>query len=327
MPTEILAVPDPDLVYGLYTGDYKVQLARIAVRLDVFTPLAHGPADAETVAKACSCDATGMRALLDYLTSLNLLERRGNTYALTPTADAFLVPGRKTYAGGVVMNETTPELWERTLQAFRTGQPTRHAEDWVQDAWLESYSHWQPAKSLEMWRAAGIEPGRRPGLRLLDLACGCAVKSLVLAQADPAVRVTCVDRAEVLEVARDLADRLHVTSQVTFRPGDLLKDDFGENWFNAILLGQISYYLTPAQNAGLFRRIHRTLAPGGKFVIDAIMASDSDAPTESASFVTALLWAISGGAAHTFAHYQSWLTDAGFSHVSQLSERWLVAVK
>jgi ubiquinone/menaquinone biosynthesis C-methylase UbiE len=178
-----------------------------------------------------------------------------------------------------------------------------------------------------MWRAAGIEPGRRPGLRLLDLACGCAVKSLVLAQADPAVRVTCVDRAEVLEVARDLADRLHVTSQVTFRPGDLLKDDFGENWFNAILLGQISYYLTPAQNAGLFRRIQRTLAPGGKFVIDAIMASDSDAPTESASFVTALLWAISGGAAHTFDHYQSWLTDAGFSRVSQLSERWLVAVK
>jgi len=149
----------------------------------------------------------------------------------------------------------------------------------------------------------------------------------VLAQADPAVRVTCVDRAEVLEVARDLADRLHVTSQVTFRPGDLLKDDFGENWFNAILLGQISYYLTPAQNAGLFRRIQRTLAPGGKFVIDAIMASDSDAPTKPASFVTALLWAISGGAAHTFDHYQSWLTDAGFSRVSQLSERWLVAVK
>jgi hypothetical protein len=62
-------------------------------------------------------------------------------------------------------------------------------------------------------------------------------------------------------------------------------------------------------------------------VIDAIMASDSDAPTESASSVTALLWAISGGAAHTFDHYQSWLTDAGFSRVSQLSERWLVAVK
>ncbi len=327
MPTEILAVPDPDLVYGLYTEDYKVQLARIALRLDVFTPLANGPADAETVAKACRCDATGARALLDYLTSLKLLERRGDLYALTPTADAFLVPGRKTYAGRAVLNETNPEEWERLWQAFRTGQPSRHVEDWVQDAWLESYSHWRPAKSLEMWRAAGIEPGRRPGLRLLDLACGCAVKSLVLAQADPAVRVTCLDRAEVLEVARDLADRLHVTSQVTFRPGDLLADDFGEGWFNTVLLGQISYYLTPAQNAAIFRRIHRALAPGGKFVIDAVMAPDSDALAEYARLVTALLWATSGGAAHSFDHYQNWLTTAGFNGVTPLSERWLVAVK
>jgi SAM-dependent methyltransferase len=327
MPTEILAVPDPDLVYGLYTGDYKVQLARIALRLDVFTPLANGPADAEAVAKACGCDATGARALLDYLTSLNLLERRGDVYALTPTADAFLVPGRKTYAGRVVTNETNPEEWERMWQAFRTGQPSRHAEDWAQDAWLESYSTWRPAKSLEMWRAAGVEPGRRPGLRLLDLACGCAVKSLVLARADPAVRVTCVDRAEVLVVARDLADRLHVTSQVTFQPGDLLADDFGENWFSAVLLGQISYYLAPAQNASLFQRIHKALAPGGKLVIDAIMASDSDTPAEEASLVTALMWAICGGAAHSFDRYKGWLTGAGFKNVNQLSERWLVAIK
>jgi C-methyltransferase len=327
MPTEVLAVPDPDLVYGLYTGNYKTQLARLAMRLDVFTPLAKGPADAETVAKACGCDAVGMRALLDYLTSLKLLERRGHTYALTPTADAFLVPGRKSFAGGAVLNETDPEVWERMWQTFRTGQPSRHAEDFVQDAWLESYSHWRPAQSLEMWRAAGIEPGQRPARRILDLACGCAVKSFVLAQADPAVRVTCMDRAEVLEVARDLADRLHVTSQVTFRPGDLLKDDFGERAFDTVLLGQISYYLTPAQNADLFWRIYRAMTPRGRFVIDAVMASNSDSPAEYASLVNALLWAVSGGAAHSFDRYRQWLTEAGFSSATQLSERWLAAVK
>jgi O-methyltransferase involved in polyketide biosynthesis len=107
----------------------------------------------------------------------------------------------------------------------------------------------------------------------------------------------------------------------------LLADDLGEGWFNTVLLGQISYYLTPAQNAALFRRIQRALAPGGQFVIDAVMAPDSDAPAETASLVTALLWATSGGAAHSFDHYKNWLATAGFNRVTPLSERWLVAVK
>ena len=32
--------PDPDFVYSLFTGVYKPQLVRIALTLDVFTPLA-----------------------------------------------------------------------------------------------------------------------------------------------------------------------------------------------------------------------------------------------------------------------------------------------
>ncbi len=164
-------VPDPDLVYGGYTGIYKGQLVRIALLLDVFSPLAAGRADAETVAKACRCYPVGMRALLNYLTSIKLLEREGTTYALTPTAATFLVRGRTTYAGDNVLGETSPETWEARLTAFRTGQPCHLEEFWPQDAWLESYSSWRPAKSREMWKAAGIEAGKRP-------RC-CAISALV----------------------------------------------------------------------------------------------------------------------------------------------------
>ena len=67
--------PDPDFVYGLFTGVYKTQLVRIALTLDVFTPLASGPADAQAVAQACGCPPPGIRLLLDYLTSIQVLTR------------------------------------------------------------------------------------------------------------------------------------------------------------------------------------------------------------------------------------------------------------
>jgi SAM-dependent methyltransferase len=313
------------LVYTIAYAAFKPHILRLALRLDVFTPLAAGPADAETLAQACHCHPFGMRALLDYLSSLGLLERQAGLYALTPTAAAFLVPARPTYAGDLLLAYLDASLWDGILQALRSGQPSGYVEPHAQDAWLESYSATRPTKSLEMWRAADIQPGGRPGLRLLDLACGCAIKSFSMAQQDPTLQVTCLDRAEVLQAARDLAGRMDILPQVTFLAGDLLSADLGQGGYDVALLGQVTFYLTPQQNAGLFRRVHRALAPGGVLVIDGIMASDP--PSEWASFLTLFTWATGGGAAHAFADYRAWLEAAGFRQVTQLSERWLSAIK
>jgi len=198
-------------------------------------------------------------------------------------------------------------------------------ENFVQDAWLESYLPWRIPKSLEMWQTAGVKTEHQESLQILDIACGCAIKSLALAQASPNVRVTCLDSAEVLLVARDLAERMGVKSQVVFKPANLLDADFGESQFDAALSGQITHYLTEAQNASLFRRIYSALLPNGVFVIDCPMATDE--PAETTSFLTLVLWANSGGAAHSFEVYRAWLSDSGFRQIKQLSERWVVAIK
>lgn len=61
--------PTPSLIYDLYTGVFRPQVIRLALQLDVFTPLANGPADAATVARACGCSPAGIVHLLDVLAS------------------------------------------------------------------------------------------------------------------------------------------------------------------------------------------------------------------------------------------------------------------
>jgi len=317
--------PDPDLIYSLYSGSFKAQFIRIALLLDVFSPLATGAKDAQTIAQSCGCDVTELTALLDYLCSLDLLDRQGNTYALLPTAATFLVTGKKSYAGGWVLADTDPELWNGVLQAMRSGQPYSTKFPYEQDAWLESYRSSRISKSLEMWKAAGIEAGKCPGLRVLDLACGCAIKSFVLAQADPTVRITCQDSAQVLEVARELGERLQILSQVDFLPGDLFSVALGIATYDAALLGQITYSLSPAKNINVIRRVYDALSPGGPLVIDAIMASEP--PTEYASLVNLLTRTVFGGASYPFIQYREWLEDAGFKQVTQHSEYWVSAIK
>jgi SAM-dependent methyltransferase len=318
--------PDPTLVYDLFSGVWKPHLIRIALQLDILTPLASGAASTEVVAQYCQCDRFGAKALLDYLASLKVIERHAdNTYSLTSTADTFLVRGRKSYVGDLILHYTDEAFFESVLQSLRSGKPIPLVEDFAQDAWLESYSEWRIQYSREMWQTAGITPDQFLDIEVLDIACGCAIKSLILAQASPKVRITCLDAPDVLVVARDLVERMQVTSQVSFMPADLLEADFGEGQFDAVLLGQISHYLTESQNKDLFRRIYAALSPNGTFLIDCPMTTDQ--PSENASFLTLVLWANSDGMAYPFETYQVWLKDTGFRQIKQLSERWLAATK
>jgi ubiquinone/menaquinone biosynthesis C-methylase UbiE len=316
-------LPNPDLIYDLFGGVFKPQFIRIALQLDVFTPLAENLATAEQVAQACGCNTTGMKALLDYLCAVQLLACENSRYSLTLDAATFLVRGRKAYAGDMLLDYTDPAMYASIAQSIRTGQPNWLNENFVQDAWLESYSQTRIPKSLEMWKAAGV-PTDKP-LHLLDIACGCAIKSFALVQASPNVCVTCLDSADGLDVARDLAARMDIASRVTFLPADLLTADLGASLFDLALVGQITHYLTPDQNRTLFRRIHAALTDGGTLVIDCPMSQET--PDESSAFLTLFLWANSGGTAHSFETYREWLDEVGFRSVTQLSERWLAAGK
>jgi C-methyltransferase len=319
--------PNSDQIYGLYDGGFLGQFTRLALLLDVFTPLTSGPASSESVAAACNASASGVRALLNYLSSLQIIEYQPNTdtYALTSTASTFLVRGNRSYAGDWVLANTDPVLWDKVFQTLRSGRSAEYTMPWAQDAWLESYSPSRIAFSLELWRTAGVEVDQNKPLHIIDLACGCGIKTLGFAQANHTVHVTCLDSPEVLEVARDLAKRLGVESQTHYTPGDLLTDNLGSERFDAALLGLITYILTPQQNADVFRRVFQALRPGGRLLIDAIMSTDQ--PAEWASRATMLMNTWNGGAAHSFPDYKAWLQQAGFSRVIQHNEQLLSAIK
>jgi SAM-dependent methyltransferase len=318
-------IPEGDRIYDLYTGAYKPQIIRIALKLDVFSPLVSGPAKAEEVAKACNYELIGICHLLNYLTSLEILVKQEEKYSLSPEAEIFLVRGKKTYTGDLIMYFTGPEPWVSLQDSVRSGQP--HTIDleihFAQDAWIESYRLSRIPGSLEMWSKAGIVPEQSNQLRILDLACGCAIKSMALAKKSPNVLLTCLDTPLVLEAAHDLASRWGILPQVRITPDNLLTANLGEAQYEACLVGQISHYLTVQQNSDLFKRIYRALVPGGVLLLDVPMATEK--LDESSSFLSLLLWANSGGRAYTFNEYRSWLLACGFSTIHQHSERLLSA--
>lgn len=102
--------PNPNLLGDLFWGIFRPQFIRMALMLDIFSPLASGPANAESVAQACNCHPSGIMALLEYFCTLHILERYGREYCLSPNAEVFLIQGCKAYADDMILHYTRQDL-------------------------------------------------------------------------------------------------------------------------------------------------------------------------------------------------------------------------
>jgi ubiquinone/menaquinone biosynthesis C-methylase UbiE len=323
----ISRLPNPQLVRSLYGQELKTQILRIGLLLDVFSPLVYGPVAAETVAEKCDCSIDGIKYLLNCLYTFDLVEENNNLYQLSPTAETFLVPGKPSYVGDWVLEQTNPAIFQDVLKSIQSGAPFSRAVPWHQLAWLESYDDARIPVSLNLWKAAGVQPENYSSLRILDLACGSSIVSFALASQYQQIQVTCVDHPNILKVAKDLAARFNIQDQANYVAGDLHSLKFGEQDYDIVLLGNVTNFFTIQQNIELFQKIYRCLKSQGFLVLDVTMKGNSKERNEHLGLYSLILWTFSGTEFYSFEDYQNWLVSLGFSEITRLSKLWLSARK
>ncbi len=326
--------PNPDQIYDLVGHGWRVHILKIAIELDVFTTIANGLRTVEKIASAKNWARKPTRLLLDSLCPLGFLSKKGCEYKLTPTSKFFLVSNSKTYAGDSIQYFLACNSWKQLPEAFTTGQqkvPDACSSElsglWEQDATMEAMRTSRIAQSLEMWRTVGIDPDAKPKVKVLDLASGCGIKSFVLAKHNPNAAITCVDWAGVLEVTKRLADKWCILKQVSFRAGDLTTMDYGDSEFDAVLLGQITYYWSTDKNKSVLKKVYRALTPGGLAVIHAPIVDEERCVSEGL-IVAVVLFALGGkGEVYTFSEYKAMLEEVGFLKIAKHSESLISARK
>jgi 2-polyprenyl-3-methyl-5-hydroxy-6-metoxy-1,4-benzoquinol methylase len=320
MDTEInrsAAMPVPEILRQLDAHVCEVAIFRAALELEVWAKVEAGEDSVDRLSTAEHWDPLGTRMLLDDLCSLKLLAREGNQYRLVPEAEHYLLPDKPTYKGRSFLRHFGWEGNGQLAEAIRTGKrPISYSATTTEviDIWISGYSRsWAAPETYlkdcdAMWQALGIRG--HDGLRILDLACGPAPKSLALALANPGVRITLVDWERILKVSRKVAAELGVDNQVTSLSGDLMRVAYGRNKYDVAFLGDVTHFFSPEQNIRIFRKAYDALVDGGILVVNATRGEYLD-PTEHG------LWyyAISAGGAYNFEEYKDMLEHAGYTNI------------
>jgi hypothetical protein len=102
----------PEGILQLGLGFWASKTLLSAVELGLFSELASGPQDIESLRRRLGLHERSARDFLDALVALRMLERSNGKYSNTPATDLYLDRAKHSYVGGLL------EMANRRLYGF-----------------------------------------------------------------------------------------------------------------------------------------------------------------------------------------------------------------
>lgn len=314
-------LPDPAPIFQLATGYWASATLLAANEIGLFGSLADGEKTAAALASQLNADARALAKLLDACCALGLVRKpAADTYALTVTAAAFLVPGRPGYLGSALRwSRDQFAAWGQLAESVRRGQPAVDPRLHLGDD-----PHQTRAFVLGMHeRAQGVARGVVPFIdltgcaTLLDVGGGPGTYAALLARKFPQLKATVFDLPGIVAVTRELIQPSGLADRLTVLSGDATAGDYGSALYDAVLFSGVLHQMSPETIQVMFRGAGRALKPGGKVFVSDMMLDDSKTePLFSTLFSIQMLLTSEHGGVFAATECHHWLTIAGFANVA-----------
>jgi SAM-dependent methyltransferase len=307
---------------GLASGHAEARILQAAVALDIFEAIASTSKDAQTIANKLHLEPAATELLLNALTALNLLEKRGQDFSLTGAAKQYLLRGSPQYAGGMIMfEELSWQNWAKLPEAIRTGKPVRPANMYQEDP-NETEIFINAMDSLV--KARGDAEAVISALdwqdfeEFLDIGSGPATYPIALCRRCSNMRATIFDLPGTLKITERHVVAAGMANRIKLIAGDYRKDPI-PGYYDSIFLSNIVHGEDFERNQNLINNLSRNLKPSGRIVVkDHILDESRADPPAGAIFSLLMLLTTAGGRCYSFGEIKSWMEQAGLSRIQRI---------
>jgi len=309
--------PSPFRLFQAINAFHLTDAIRSAIELDIFTAIGAGHSTPPKIARQCSVAERGARILCDFLVVNGFLTKSGQQYALTDDSAMFLDRKSPAYMGSCTRFLLNDSLRSHLLAlpdaVRRGGAADRSIVDPESQVWVEFARSMAPMMMMASQELAKlvVRDQTRP-LKVLDIAAGHGLFGIAVLRASAKARVTAVDWRNVLEVARENAERFGVADRYTTLPGSIFDVDIGSG-YDLVLIPNFVHHFDVATNEKLLRKLHAALVPGGAVAtLEFVPNEDRVSPPMPATFALIMLAETPAGDAYTRAELESMMANAGF---------------
>lgn len=334
MTTNHSIEPSPAGILQMGTSFWASKILLTAVDFDLFTLLAEKKQlTAGELKKTLNlhCSDRHVFDFLDTLTGLGFLNRTGiletAAYSNSPDTDMFLDLKKPTYVGGMLkmLNNRLYGFWGTLEDGLRTGKPqneAKHGENLFDAIYkspelLEGFVNAMSGIQVGAFMAFAQKFDFSKYKTLTDAGGSSGLLSMVVANHQPHMSCVSVDLPAVTTIAEKTIAKAGLTGRVKAASGDFFNDAFPEA--DIVTMGNILHDWDEEQKLGLMKRAFAALPEGGAFVaIENVIDDDRKANVFGLMMSLNMLIETGTGFDYTFADFNRWAKQVGFSSTSLL---------
>jgi hypothetical protein len=294
-----------------------------AIELGVFTELAKGPKDLETLRTTLGLHPRSARDFFDTLVALGFLTRTDGRYRNTPETDLFLDRAKPAYMGGMLemANERLYPFWGTLTEGLRTGAPQNEVKTGGPDLFETLYA--DPAR-LKLFLSAMTGLSRGANLAIarvfpwknyktfVDVGTAQGDLAAQIALANPHLKGQGFDLPQVRPIFEEYASSLGLKDRLTFTPGSFFDDPLPKA--DVVTMGHILHDWDLPTKQMLVKKAYDALPAGGAFVVyESIIDDDRSKNAFGLMMSLNMLIETLGGFDYTGADCSGWMKAAGFS--------------
>ena len=313
--------PEKILQTGMAFWPAKTLLS--AVELGIFTQLAQGPLNLESLRERVGLHPRATRDFFDALVALGFLNREGDRYSNTPETDLFLDRKKLSYIGGILemASRRLYPFWNNLTKALRTGEPQNECKNGAADLFGNLYA--DPAGLNEFLSAmTGVSHAANMIIAqsfpwqdyhtFVDVGTAQGDLAVQIALANPHLRGLGFDRPEVAPVFQQYVQITGVADRVAFVPGDFFKEELPKA--DVVLMGHILHDWDLPTKKMLIQKAFEAIPVGGALIVyEAIIDDDRSKNAFGLMMSLNMLIETPGGFDYTGADCMGWMKEAGFS--------------
>lgn len=300
-------------------------ILRAGIKLDVFSLLEDSKRTSTEVARSIEASPRYVQAFLDSCVSLELLEKRGDTYSNSNLASKFLAKGKKEYVGDHALHHTnTWAAWGQLDEIVKEGKTLLPFET----GYVDAATYWNDYMIGQHNRAASGQAyylvenvDLRSRRKLLDLGGGAGSYSIALCDANPELKAVILDQKEPLSIAKTLVDENNLQARITLQEGDFLETELGTGYDVALISGVVLIQ-SEEKSRRLVRRALDALVPGGMVIIQDYMRVDHSPERSKLDTLEDMYVLVSfdpGAGNREGAEVSSWLEDVGYQNIEMIA--------
>ena len=293
-----------------------------AFELDIFSVLGDSEKSSEEIAIEIKADPRATDRLLNALCVTGAIKKSKGKFKNSETASEYLVKGKPGYQAGIMHSAHLWDSWTKLTDSVRTGgldkkSPVEEgANDWFEPfiAAMHNRALSEAPELVHEIDLAGVK-------RVLDVGGGSGAYSMAFAIAKSDILSTVFDLPHVIPLTQRYVEEDGLEERVGTVTGDYNTDELPSG-YDLVFLSAILHSNSPEQNISLFKKIYKSLNPGGRIVIsDFIMDDDRTSPAFGAFFALNMLVNTTSGDTYTQSEIKDWIEQAGMTFVERKESR------